>query len=64
MVATENVEPPGPPEPVGDLFALHRNAGIELRVRDTLWGFWGAVVGGTLGFSGIRPRNARPRPAE
>lgn len=63
MVAMENVEPLGPPEPVGDLLALHRTAGIQLRVLDTLWEFWDAVVGSSLGFSGIRMRNARPRPA-
>jgi hypothetical protein len=63
MVATEPVEPLGPPEPVGDLFALHAGAGIQLRVLDNLWPFWDEVVPSTLGFSGIRLRNARPRPA-
>jgi uncharacterized protein DUF6886 len=62
LVATEPVAPLGPPEPVGDLFALHDEAGIQLRVLSDLWGFWDAVVASTLGFSGIRLRNARPRP--
>ncbi|MGK5679177.1 DUF6886 family protein [Actinoplanes sp. URMC 104] len=63
MVATEPVEPLGEPEPVGDLFAHHAEAGIQLRVLDNLWPFWDEVVASTLGFSGIRLRNARPRPA-
>jgi hypothetical protein len=62
MVATEPLSPLGPPEPVGDLLALHDEAGIELRVLPNLWAFWEAVVASTLGFSGIRLRNARPRP--
>jgi hypothetical protein len=44
---------------VGDLFALHDEAGIELRVLPSLWAFWAAVARSTLGFSGIRLRNAR-----
>ncbi|MDT0444614.1 DUF6886 family protein [Streptomyces johnsoniae] len=63
VVATRSVHPLGPPEPVGDLLALHRDAGIQLRVLDNLWEFWEAVTASTLGFSGIRLRNARPRPA-
>jgi hypothetical protein len=64
FVATTPVDPLGPAERVGDLFALHDEAGIELRVLDNLWTFWDAVVGSSLGFSGIRLRNARPRTAE
>lgn len=64
MVATEPVSPLGPPEPVGDLLALHEDAGIELRVLPNLWGFVDAASAGSLGFSGIRLRNARPRPSE
>ncbi|HEX4703540.1 MAG TPA: hypothetical protein VH352_15540, partial [Pseudonocardiaceae bacterium] len=60
-VATAPVEPLGPAEPVGDLLALHDEAGIQLRVLDNLWPFWDAVTASTLGFSGIRMRNARPR---
>ena len=62
MVATEPVMPLGPPEPVGDLLALHEEAGIQLRVLPNLWAFWDEVVASTLRFSGIRLRNARPAP--
>ena len=57
-VAAEPVEPLGPAEPVGDLFALHAAAGIRLRMLPSLWPFWREVVGSTLGFSGIRLHNA------
>jgi hypothetical protein len=63
LVSAEPVEPLGPPEPVGSLLRLHDEAGIQLRVLANLWPFWDAVVGSTLGYSGIRLRNARPRPA-
>ena len=59
-VATEPVEPLGPADPVGDLFALHERSGIELRVVSNLWPFWDAVITTTLEFSGIRLANARP----
>jgi hypothetical protein len=59
VVAEEPVEPLGPPEPVGDLLRLHRDAGIQLRVLGNLWEFWDAVTASTLGWSGIRLRNAR-----
>jgi hypothetical protein len=62
LVATEPVTPLGPAEPVGDLLALHEAAGIQLRVLPNLWPFWDEVVGSSLGFSGIRLRNALPRP--
>jgi hypothetical protein len=62
MVAEEPVEPLGPPEPVGDLLRWHAEAGIQLRVLDNLWPFWDRVVGSTVGYSGIRLRNAKPRP--
>jgi uncharacterized protein DUF6886 len=62
-VAVEPVEPLGPPEPVVDLFRCHAEAGIQLRVLDNLWTFWDAVISSTVGFSGIRLRNARPRQA-
>jgi hypothetical protein len=61
VVATVAVEPLGPPEPVGNLFELHEQAGIQLRVLPNLWPFWDVVVHSTLGFSGIRLRNAAPR---
>ncbi|MCG8923338.1 DUF6886 family protein [Lentzea sp. CC55] len=63
VVATEPVVPLGPADRVGDLFALHEEAGIELRVLANLWAFWDEVVAGPLEHSGIRLRNARPRPA-
>jgi hypothetical protein len=58
MVSEETVEPLGPPEPVGDLVACHASAGIQLRVLPGLRDFWDAVITSTLGFSGIRLRNA------
>ncbi|WP_049571977.1 DUF6886 family protein [Nonomuraea sp. SBT364] len=59
VVATVPVLPLGPPEPVGDLFELHEEAGIQLRVLDNLWPFWKEVTASTMEFSGIRLRNAR-----
>lgn len=61
MVATEPVLPLGPAEPVGDLLALHEAAGIQLRLLPSLWPWWDEVIRSTVGFSGIRLRNARPR---
>jgi uncharacterized protein DUF6886 len=61
-VSTAPVEPLGEPEPVGDLLRLHEECGIQLRVLNNLWPFWDAVVSTTAGFSGIRLRNAKPRP--
>jgi hypothetical protein len=58
-VATESVTPLGPPERVGDLFALFEEAEIQLRVLPELLPFWSRVIASTLGFSGIRLRNAR-----
>jgi hypothetical protein len=63
-VATEPVLPLGPPEPVGSLLQLHEEAGIQLRVLPNLWPFWDTVITTTLGWSGIRLRNAAPRPAD
>jgi len=63
FVTERSVRPLGPAEPVGDLLALHEAAGIQLRVLPNLWAFWDAVVTSTLGFSGIRLRNAAPRPS-
>jgi hypothetical protein len=62
LVAVEPVDPLGPPEPVGDLFDCHARANIQLRVLDNLWPFWDAVITSTVGFSGIRLHNAKPRP--
>jgi hypothetical protein len=49
------------PEPVGDLFDRHATAGIELRGLDNLWPWWDKVTTTTVGYSGIRLANARPR---
>jgi hypothetical protein len=62
LVSHQPVRPLQPPEPVGDLLALHEAAGIQLRLLDNLWPFWDAVVATTMGYSGIRLANARPRP--
>jgi hypothetical protein len=43
---------------LGDLVARHDAAGIELRIELRLLAFWDTVVSSTLGFSGIRLRNA------
>ncbi|TDD02659.1 hypothetical protein E1292_22920 [Nonomuraea deserti] len=59
VVSTVPVVPLGPPEPVSDLFELHEEAGIQLRVMADLWPFWNEVTASTLEFSGIRMRNAR-----
>lgn len=59
VVSKAPVAPLGPPEPVGDLFELHEEAGIQLRVLDNLWPFWNEVTASSLEFSGIRLRNAR-----
>jgi len=56
-VATEPVAPLGPAEPAGDLLELHREAGIQLRLVDTLWPWWDAVIASSVGYSGIRLRN-------
>ena len=60
VVATDRGTPLGPPERVGDLFELHEEAGIQLRVLPRLHEFWAEVITSTLEWSGIRLRNARP----
>jgi hypothetical protein len=55
---------PEPVEPLelvelGDLVARHERAGIELDTEEHLLGLWDAVIASSLGFSGIRLRNAR-----
>jgi hypothetical protein len=62
FVSTGPLVPLGPPAPVGDLLAHHEEAGIQLRVLPNLWAFWDEVIVSTLDFSGIRLRNALPRP--
>jgi hypothetical protein len=60
-VARHPVRPVGPPEPVGDLLALRQEAGIEVRLVKSLWPWWEVVITTTVGFSGIRLRNADRR---
>lgn len=48
-------------EPVGDLLALHADAGIELRIVPNLWPLIDAIVESELEFSITRARNALPR---
>ena len=59
-VSTVPVRPLGPPERVGALLEAHAAAGIELRLFANLWPYWKEVMRSTLGFSGIRLRNAQP----
>jgi hypothetical protein len=59
MVSTATVTPLSV-APVGDLLALHEQAGIELRLATTLWPWWNEVCQSPLGHSAIRLRNARP----
>jgi hypothetical protein len=44
---------------LGDLLALHRDAGIELREVERLWPLWDEIVASTLEFSGLRLANAQ-----
>ena len=62
-VATRPVTPLGPPVEVGDLVALHREHGIELRVLPELEEHFTAVREAGLEFSGIRMGNAGLGPA-
>jgi hypothetical protein len=59
-VSTVPVRPLRPPERVGPLLEAHAVAGIELRLLSNLWPYWTQVMRSTLGFSGIRLRNAQP----
>jgi len=45
---------------VGDLFARHAEAGIELRIAPALYPLWDKVIETSLDYSGIRLRNAAP----
>ena len=47
--------------PIGDLLKLHGNAGIELRVVDSLWPLRDLAHRGPWDFSTVRMGNARPR---
>lgn len=58
---TQTIEPVSV-EPIGDLLALHAQAGIELRIVPNLWPIIDAIVASGLGFSIIRKMNARAEP--
>jgi hypothetical protein len=60
-VSIESVEPLELVE-LGDLVARHDAAAIELRTEQRLLRFWDEVLASTLGFSGIRLRNASMSP--
>jgi hypothetical protein len=55
-VSREAVEPVEVVE-LGDLFARHAAAGIELRIVPYLMAVWQRVIASTLEFSGLRLRN-------
>jgi hypothetical protein len=57
-ISAEPVEPLELVE-LGDLVRRHDEAGIELQTETNLLGFWDEVIASTVGFSGIRLRNAR-----
>jgi hypothetical protein len=59
-ISTEPVEPLEIAE-LGDLVERHEEAAIELDTEPHLLQLWDEVVGASLGFSGIRLRNARMR---
>lgn len=57
-ISAEAVEPLELVE-LGDLVQRHDEAAIELRTEPDLIRFWNEVIASSLGFSGIRLRNAR-----
>jgi hypothetical protein len=57
-ISAEPVEPLELVE-LGNLVERHEAARIQLRTEDDVLGFWEDVIGSSLGFSGIRLRNAR-----
>jgi hypothetical protein len=57
-ISAEPVEPLELVE-LGDLAERHEAAAIDLRTEPDLLGFWDEVIESSLGFSGIRLRNAR-----
>lgn len=61
QVSRVAVRPLSAPEPVGELIELHAATGIELRLVSDIWPFVDRASGSTVGFSGIRLGNARPR---
>ena len=57
-ISAEAVEPVELVE-LGDLVRRHEEACIPLHAEASLLGVWDEVIASTLGFSGIRLRNAR-----
>ncbi len=51
-------------EVIDDLVGRHADAGIELRIAPSIWPFWRRAASSTVGFSGLRLRNAAPHPAQ
>jgi hypothetical protein len=47
---------------VDDLVGKHADAGIELRITQSIWPFWRRVANSTVEFSGSRLRNSAPHP--
>lgn len=45
---------------LGELVAMHADAGIELRIVPSIRPLWADVIASTLEFSGMRLRNAAP----
>jgi len=62
-VCEQPVEPVGR-EVIADLLGRHARAQIELRIAPSIWPFWQRVVTSTVGFSGLRLRNAAPHPGQ
>ena len=62
-VCEQPVEPVGR-EVITDLLGRHARAQIELRIAPSIWPFWQRVVTSTVGFSGLRLRNAAPHPGQ
>jgi hypothetical protein len=60
-VSDEPVEAVGR-EVIDDLVCRHADARIELRITPSIWPFWRRVASSTVGFSGLRLRNAAPDP--
>jgi hypothetical protein len=57
-ISTEPLQPLELVE-LGDLVERHDAAGIELRTEEELLELWDEVIASSLGYSGIRLRNAR-----
>jgi hypothetical protein len=62
-VCEEPVEAVGR-EVIDNLVGRHADAGIELRITPSIWPFWRQVASSTVGYSGLRLRNAAPDPCQ